>query len=512
MDIENDIVKETRKLDSEMQTLVSENYNKFISATDTIRKMRSDFKKMEEEMECLVVSMGEITEFNDKINGSFKDKRKELSRLSDIDTLLKKLQFLFDLPSKLNEFITVKNSHALAVKYYCKARKTLDHYKQMPTFRNIEDDCKLIINNLKIKLYENIDSLESSPEKISESVNLLYQLDEPIEKLCSKYLNRVEKSLDGDLSNLQLNIDLLPSTNNKESNSTNNQYMDILEFVDHGCNNFLANLSSIIISFKSIFNHTNNKYDSFTSDDANLKLNELVERYWLKYCSIVKKRFEVEQNLGENTIIVRAVDRFYRRIQVINKQIPNIDLTSEASNIALYAAMIRVNFYLQVLKQHFNECLIDLRHNVALIGTSNSLTQSSGVLAGSSLGVTGVVGKANEKKLQYLHDVIFKSVIEQIKNVLTNLQAFIGSDVSFSAKVHFNEPFCKIYVRENLLVPYLKYIAEFAKEFSVSSSDPALLLILTKLCLEFDNCIDYLVIFVFINIVLFELIIICYII
>jgi hypothetical protein len=117
MDVETEIVKETRKLDSEMQTLVSENYNKFISATDTIRKvkiefiifymktskprlgfflficakMRSDFKKMEEEMENLVVNMGEITEFNEKINFSFKDGRKEISRLSDIDTLLKKV-------------------------------------------------------------------------------------------------------------------------------------------------------------------------------------------------------------------------------------------------------------------------------------------------------------------------------------------------------------------------------------------------------------------------------------
>ena len=61
-----------------------------------------------------------------------------------------------------------------------------------------------------------------------------------------------------------------------------------------------------------------------------------------------------QQNLGENTIIVRAVDRFYRRIQSINKQIPNIDLLVEASYIALYAALIRVNFYLQVLKNHFN--------------------------------------------------------------------------------------------------------------------------------------------------------------
>ena len=32
---------EIRSLDSEMQTLVYENYNKFISATDTIRKVNN---------------------------------------------------------------------------------------------------------------------------------------------------------------------------------------------------------------------------------------------------------------------------------------------------------------------------------------------------------------------------------------------------------------------------------------------------------------------------------------
>ena len=34
-----------------MQTLVYENYNKFISATDTIRRMKDDFNKMEDQME-----------------------------------------------------------------------------------------------------------------------------------------------------------------------------------------------------------------------------------------------------------------------------------------------------------------------------------------------------------------------------------------------------------------------------------------------------------------------------
>lgn len=37
--MEAEIVKDTQTLHSDMQTLVYENYNKFISATETIRKV-----------------------------------------------------------------------------------------------------------------------------------------------------------------------------------------------------------------------------------------------------------------------------------------------------------------------------------------------------------------------------------------------------------------------------------------------------------------------------------------
>lgn len=123
---------------------------------------------------------------------------------------------------------------------------------------------------------------------------------------------------------------------------------------------------------------------------------------------------------------------------------------------------------------------------MALAGTANTL------LPGSSTS-----SNSNERRLQQLHDTSYKSITEQIKNVLTNLQAFIASDISFSAKVHFNEPFCKDFVRERLLVPYLRHIAQTTKEYADGSHDPvphALLLILTRLCLEFESvAIDYLV-------------------
>lgn len=111
MDQETCMVKQIRSLDSDMQTLVYENYNKFISATgerashsvyvwwkfcasgnihpsvrfffpDTIRKMKNDFKKMEDEMDCLSANMAAITEFSASISGTLQDQHAQITKLS----------------------------------------------------------------------------------------------------------------------------------------------------------------------------------------------------------------------------------------------------------------------------------------------------------------------------------------------------------------------------------------------------------------------------------------------
>ena len=53
--------------------------------------MKNDFKKMEDEMNNLVNNMETITEFSNKINSTFKDRRQEIGKLSGINILLKKV-------------------------------------------------------------------------------------------------------------------------------------------------------------------------------------------------------------------------------------------------------------------------------------------------------------------------------------------------------------------------------------------------------------------------------------
>lgn len=56
-----------------------------------IQKMKHDFKKMEEEMDKLRENMSTITEFSEKITGTLQGKRQQITKLSGVHALLKKV-------------------------------------------------------------------------------------------------------------------------------------------------------------------------------------------------------------------------------------------------------------------------------------------------------------------------------------------------------------------------------------------------------------------------------------
>ncbi|CAG8458102.1 10211_t:CDS:2 [Paraglomus brasilianum] len=92
MQRDNDLSTETRQLDGDMKTLVYENYSKFISATDTIRKMKSDVEKMESEMHDLTKSMANISEVCSSVNSALGPKREKIRQLTNIQNSLKRHQ------------------------------------------------------------------------------------------------------------------------------------------------------------------------------------------------------------------------------------------------------------------------------------------------------------------------------------------------------------------------------------------------------------------------------------
>ena len=87
-----EMVKEIRALDSDMQMLVYENYNKFISATDTIRSMKSNVDGMGEKMEELKSIMGCVAQTSDGVNSKLQKHRDGIEELSRVKVLLQKIQ------------------------------------------------------------------------------------------------------------------------------------------------------------------------------------------------------------------------------------------------------------------------------------------------------------------------------------------------------------------------------------------------------------------------------------
>ncbi|EDO35264.1 predicted protein, partial [Nematostella vectensis] len=445
---------EIRALDSDMQTLVYENYNKFISATDTIRKMKHDFKKMEDEMDKLAVNMSAITEFSEKISGTLQDKRLQITKLSGVHSLLKKLQFLFELPSRLNKCVEMKQ-YGLAVRYYTKARDVLHQYSHMPSFSGIHEDCAEIVKELVVRLREQLRNPKSSPKQLAECVDLLLQLQEPADELCDEFLEHAREKLNEDLRVLREQTDLKA---------------DLLEFVDCGCNGFLSTVGLVIASYMEQFFFFYSSQDEEELDKVvSKKLTSFMQSLMGQYFSIVESRIEQETETGNNVLLVRSLDRFHRRLQSVHKLLPDIGCGRLGTNIVARASHNRIKGYTQSLKQHFEVCLTDTRQSLAALPRQS--------------------GKDKTHVLSDLLSNMSTSIVDQLKTVLSNLKAFIGPDVTFAVKPYFRGPFCADDVRQGLVVELLRYILSTAKGFcdGVSTVPPPLVLLLSRMCTDFQE-------------------------
>ncbi|KAI0211198.1 Vacuolar protein sorting-associated protein 51-like [Lamellibrachia satsuma] len=203
------------------------------------------------------------------------------------------------------------------------------------------------------------------------------------------------------------------------------------------------------------------------------KLVQFVNALMEKYFDFVQQRIQQETETGDNTILVRALDRFHRRLQAMNKLLPGTDFSSAGTDIVSKAARDRVNHYLRTLKQHFSDCLTDIRHNLA------------------APRLLGKDGSSSCNLADMLH-TMSTSLLDQIKSVLANLQAFIASDITFAMKPYFRGQFCSQDVREGLVVAFIQHISVVADEFCEMAREkgiaaPALLLIMSRLCVNLEQ-------------------------
>lgn len=460
MDLENEIVKDTQTLHSDMQTLVYENYNKFISATETIRKMKNDFKKMEDEMDLLMSNMDTITSFSDKINSNLQENRDKISHLSGIHSLLQRLQFLFKLPATLKSRMEEKN-YIQATQDYLHAQRVLMQYGDMPAFQGIKEDCEEIVGYLKTELRRQFCDPGASTKELTESVDLLLQLDEPAQELCTGFLACSQKRLGEHMVLLK-----------DESEQRN-----VDEFIDLGCTGFLSDLCLIVGSFHDMFiNRVNNgeSVDIFENFAA-VELENFVRENMRMFFELMRVKVESELDVADTAALVKALDRFYDKVQ--SGQCKSVDFVDKALALVVSAGRKQCKAHLHILKAAFSDCLTKVKQaltTVKLIGQEDS-----------------------SKNLTELLNTLTLTVVEKMKGVLQDLVLFINPDLTFAGKIQFKESFCSD-VREGLVVGFLQYITHSVRSVGSESGldlkvPPTFILLLSKFCLDFKtNNVQYL--------------------
>lgn len=148
LEIEESLACQVRTLDSRLQTLVYENYSRFIEATDAIRSIDMSVKANEENLSSLQGNMDRAQEASRAVEVAVGPLRDQVVEKIRVKRLLQRLDTLLKLPSTLRKQID-GGKYRLATQSYVSAYSILSkHSAGFESLQRIESDCHGIMTNL----------------------------------------------------------------------------------------------------------------------------------------------------------------------------------------------------------------------------------------------------------------------------------------------------------------------------------------------------------------------------
>jgi hypothetical protein len=307
---DNRMIASKRHLDSDMQQLVYENYNKFISATDMIRKMKNNVNSMETQMEQLNKQIQTIANTTKKIEDKLTPNREKVEKFVSVSRLLKRLEFLFELPKRLNQSIQI-GAYQQAIKYYKLANNILSQYLHIQSFQAIQAESQEIIENLKLKLKKLIRDPSNSSDKQMNYAAILIQLNventqQLLDDICSTRKERLARDLakaqEIYSKSLKLQLNQQNNAGNNESKEENiGAEKDLLDLLQQHFlipfTLFAENYINTLIKPQNDNNNSNNSSNSGSSISSN------VELCWNNLLNLTRELFSDYFNLVRSELL-----------------------------------------------------------------------------------------------------------------------------------------------------------------------------------------------------------------
>lgn len=175
--MDDSLVHEVRTLDADVQLLVYDNYSKFIDATDTIRSMKDKINEIETEVDALASRVENVHNKTLEVNERMRPKRSRIEKLVRLQSLIQKLNFLFELPLRLRQCIEM-DAASQAVQYYQRAVPILQKHAEVTSFAAIQKESEEIILQLRSRLRDKINEPSLTFDSFNESLSLLIELSE----------------------------------------------------------------------------------------------------------------------------------------------------------------------------------------------------------------------------------------------------------------------------------------------------------------------------------------------
>ncbi|KAJ2776682.1 hypothetical protein H4R18_005546 [Coemansia javaensis] len=150
--VDNRLVGEVREIDRDMKTMVYENYSKFISAAETIRRIQHDADVMDAEMGKLAERVQRISAKAQAVDAQLAGRREQLQRLGHEHRLLSSLQQLFELPDRLGRLIG-GGQFVEAARAWARMQPLLEHYRQLGAFEAVEKDGKELMAGVEAAIW-----------------------------------------------------------------------------------------------------------------------------------------------------------------------------------------------------------------------------------------------------------------------------------------------------------------------------------------------------------------------
>lgn len=185
--IDNDMVHEIKALDSDMQMLVYENYNKFIGATETIKRMKTNVVAMDGDMESVKIKMESISTKSTQLDASLAEKRSQVDKLVRVSRLLRRLEFLSELPERL-ELMINSRLYKQAVELFNKSIKILEKHSHVLSFKNILERTQIMMTDLRGKVLKTFEDPNLEVQELGVNVAVLRLLEAPPALIVSKFL------------------------------------------------------------------------------------------------------------------------------------------------------------------------------------------------------------------------------------------------------------------------------------------------------------------------------------